>query len=228
MTGPQEGPTMTETPSLERRTATIDRYAPLSGVLFAGLTLGGNTLIGPFPESSTPATALPAYYATHADHVLAGGYLALVGSICFAVFGVAVWSRLRARSAPPLVLGAVLVGVAVQTVVALQNAAVCVLLADLGRDPHVDPAALQAWQINASEFGPTAGLGLVLLAIAAAGLLFRLVPGWVAGIALVLGILQFTPVAFLASLLVTALAAVAGVVLTVRPRRQARPQLQTA
>jgi hypothetical protein len=208
---------MTHISSLERRTATIDRYAPLTGVLFAGLTLGGNLLIGPFPEGSTPASALQAYYRTHADHVRTGGYLALVGSICFALFGVAIWSRLRARSAPPVVLGAVLVGVVVQTVVALQNAAACVLLTELGRDAHVEPAALQAWQINASEFGPTAGLGLVLLAIAAAGLLFRLVPGWAATIALVLGIAQFTPVAFLASLIVTALAAVAGIVLTVRP-----------
>jgi hypothetical protein len=212
---------MTQTPSLERRTATIDRYAPLTGVLFAALTLGGNLLIGPFPEGSTPASALRAYYATHADHVRTGGYLALVGSVCFALFGVAVWSRLRARSAPPVVLGAVLVGVAVQTVVAVQNAAACVLLAELGRDPHVEPAALQSWQINASEFGPTAGFGLVLLAIAAAGLLFRLVPGWVAGIALVLGIAEFTPVAFLASLLLTALAAVAGIVLAARPGQPA-------
>jgi hypothetical protein len=210
---------MTHPPSLERRTATIDRYAPLTGVLFAGLTLGGNVLIGPFPEGSTPASALRAYYATHAEHVLIGGYLALVGSVCLALFGVAIWSRLRARSAPPVLLGAVLVGVAVQTVSALQNAAACVLLADLGRDPHVDPAALQAWQINASEFGPTAGFGLVLLAIAATGLLVKLVPGWVTGIALILGVAQFTPVAFLASLLVTALAAVAGIVLAVRPGR---------
>jgi hypothetical protein len=210
---------MTQPPSLERRTTSLDRYAPLTGVLFAGLTLGGNAFIGPFPEGSTPAPALRAYYATHADHVLIGGYLALVGSICFAVFGVAIWSRLRARSAPPLLLGAVLVGVAVQTVVALQNAAACVLLADLGQDPHVDPAALQAWQINASEFGPTAGLGLVLLAIAAAGVLFGLVPGWVTGLALVLGVAQFTPVGFLASLVVTALAGVAGIVLAVRPGR---------
>ncbi|HLM07688.1 MAG TPA: hypothetical protein VK402_21135 [Blastococcus sp.] len=208
---------MTLPTSLDRRGAALDRFAPLSGVLFAGLTLGGNLLIGPFPEGSTPAGDLPAYYDTHAGHVTAGGYLALVGAILGAVFGVSVWSRLRDRSAPPIVLGAVLVGVAVQTVVALQNAATCVLLAELGRDPHVDPGALQAWQIGASQFGPTGGFGLVLLAIAAAGIAFRLVPGWLAWAALLLGIAQFTPVGFLASLLVTALAAVAGIVLAVRP-----------
>src|SRR5689334_16256706 len=108
-------------------TSALDRFAPLSGVLFAGLTLGGNLLIGPFPEGSTPAGELRAYYATHAGHVAAGGYLALVGSAFFAVFGVVVWARLRARSAPPLVLGTVLVGVAVETVVALENAAACIL-----------------------------------------------------------------------------------------------------
>jgi hypothetical protein len=208
---------MTLTSPDDRRAATVARFAPLTGVLFAGLTLGGNLLIGPFPEGSTPAADLPAYYATHAAHVSAGGYLALVGALFFAVFGVAVWSRMRSAGAPPLVLGTLLVGVAVQTVVALQNAAACVLLADIGRDAHVSPAALQAWQINASEFGPTGGLGLVLLAIAAAGIVFRVVPRWLAWTALILGIAQFTQVGFLASLLVTVLAAVAGIVLAVRP-----------
>lgn len=208
---------MTLSSSLDRRAASLDRFAPLSGVLFAGLTIGGNLLIGPFPEGSTPAGDLPAYYGTHAGHVLTGGYLALVGALFGAVFGVVVWSRLRARSAPPVILGAVLVGVAVQTVVALQNAATCVLLAEIGRDPHVDPGALQAWQIGASQFGPTGGMGLVLVAIAVAGIGFRIVPRWLAWVALLLGIAQFTPVGFLASLLVTVLAAVAGIVLAVRP-----------
>jgi hypothetical protein len=214
---------MTMTSPLDRRAEVLERFAPVAGVLFAGLTLGGNTLIGPFPEGSTPAEDLPAYYATHAGHVEAGGYLALVGTLFFALFGIAVWTRLRARSAPPMVLGAVLVGVAVQTVIALDNAANCILLAELGRDPHVSPAALQAWQIGASQFGPTGGIGLFLLGIAAAGIVFRLVPGWLAWAALVLGIAQFTPVGFLASLLFTACAAVVGIVMAAGTgRRSAR------
>ena len=36
-------------------TTTLQRIAPLAGVLFAGLSIAGDFTIGPFPDGSTPA-----------------------------------------------------------------------------------------------------------------------------------------------------------------------------
>jgi hypothetical protein len=196
------------------------RLLPLAGVLAGGLTMAGNLIIGPFPEASTPAERLPGYYATHAGHVAIGAALLGWGALFLAVFGIALAARFRSAAAPPALVWTAVVGTAVGTTFFLMTAAQCQLLAEAGIHPHLDPAALQAWQISASMFGSSGGIVLLLAAVAVAGIRYRAVPAWLGWTGLLLGVAQLYPterIAFLASLVFLLWAAVAGIALAVRP-----------
>jgi hypothetical protein len=210
---------MTIDPSPEPRGELLTRFAPTAGVLFAGLTVAGDLTIGEFPDGSTPAGDLPGYYAAHGSAVSLGGTILSVAAICFAVFGVAVWARLRAARVPALVAGVVLLGAAVETMAELNSAAVYDLLGSLGVDPHVTADALQAWHISGAEFGVGGGTTLFLLGLAVAGLAYRAVPRWLAGIGVLIAVGQFAPSpwGFYASLAFVLWAAVAGIALAARP-----------
>ena len=49
------------------------RLTPLAGVLFAVLTIAAYLTMDQFPDGSTPAGDLPAYYAAHGGPVALGG-----------------------------------------------------------------------------------------------------------------------------------------------------------
>jgi hypothetical protein len=213
-------------------TTALRRFAPLAGVLFAGLTIAGDLTIGPFPDGSTPVGDLPAYYRAHGAHVSIGGTLMALGGVCFAIFAAAVWARLRSARVPALVAGVVLLGAAVDTMADLNSGAVYNLLGDLGRDPAVTGPALQAWHIQGAEFGVSGGAVLFLLGIAVAGIGYRAVPRWLAwiGVVLAVGLLAPSPFGFFASMLLLLWVAAAGIALAVRPeptvvRPREEPQL---
>src|SRR4051812_30179029 len=60
--------------------------------------------------------------------------------------------------------------------------------------PHLSPAALQAWQISLSEWRSSAGIVLLLFAVAVAGIGYRAVPRWLAWTGLLLAVVQLFPV----------------------------------
>src|SRR5919205_3571391 len=103
------------TTSTRGRGAALARIAPLSGLVFAALTIAGDTIIGPFPEADTPAEQLPGYYATHAGHVAAGAALWFWATLFFAVFGVVLAFRFQRRAVPAPVIWTLLIGTAVET-----------------------------------------------------------------------------------------------------------------
>jgi hypothetical protein len=204
--------------SVDRRSTVLFRVAPLAGVLFGGLTFAGDLIIGPFPDGSTPAADLPAYYAAHGSQVTLGGTVLGWAAVCLAVFGVAVWARVRAGGVPPVVAGLVLLGAAVDTMASLFSAAVYSLLGGIGVDPHVSSSALQALHVLGAELGVGGGATILLLGIALAGFGYRAIPLWLAGTGVVLGIGQFAPHpwGFFAALAYLAWAAAAGIALAVR------------
>jgi hypothetical protein len=182
--------------SVDNPGTALRRIAPLAGVLFAGLSIAGNLTIGPFPDGSTPAGDLPAYYAAHGQQVSLGGTLLGLAGLCLAIFALAMWARLRDVRVPAVVSGLVLLGGAVDVTANLQSSAVYDLLGDLGRDHDVTLPALQAWHIGGAEFGFGGGATLFLLGVAAAGIAYRAVPRWLAWSGLVLGIGMFAPAPF--------------------------------
>lgn len=208
--------------AIDRRTDILRRTAPLVGVLFAGFSIGGDFVIGAFPEGATSPSRLQAYYATHAAQVSLGGALLVAAAVCFAVFAAALVDRLHPRT-PGVLIALVVIGAAVESTQQFTGAATYRLVADLGGDHGVVPAALQAWHIAGSDYFTGGGLAVLLLGVGAAGLAYRAVPRWLAALGLLITVGLCTPVAFEASLVFLIWVAVAGIVLAVRPERRSMP-----
>jgi hypothetical protein len=175
--------------------ARLGRFVPLAGVGTAVLTIAGYLVIDRNPDSGASTSTLTAYYSAHHAHVFAAGILLTYASILFALFGVAVWSRIRSTALHPIVAGAALVATAIATVADLANASAWYLLGDIGYKHTISPGALQTLHISvsASDLTAGAGVGILLVAFALAGILARAFPRWLAWSALVLGILQLAP-----------------------------------
>jgi hypothetical protein len=195
----------------------LARLVPLAGVVFAVLTLAGYFAIGPFPDSDASISKLTSFYAANHGRVAAGGLLLGLAAIFLALFGTAVWARIRATDLHPVVAGAALVGTAMAAVSALDGAGAYSILGDIGHQQGLSPVALQAWHVGGTVGGIDGGSVILLLAAATAGIAGRAFPRWLAWPALALAILYVTPFGFFASLVVLLWAAVTGVVMVLRP-----------
>jgi hypothetical protein len=171
----------------------------------------GDLVIGKFPDSGTTLSSLSSYYADHHARVAAGGMVLAWAALLLAVFGCALWGRLREADAHPALAVAVLVATAAAVAGDAQGGSVYWTLGHISTESGVSPAALQAWHVAGSEGGLGAGVALLLLAVGVAGVLGRGVPRWLAWPAIALGLLQMTPVGFFASLLFLLWAAATGV-----------------
>ena len=195
------------------------RLLPLSGVAFAVLSMAGNLTIDKFPEPDTSISKLSTYYADHHAQLGRGGTLLGYSVVFIALFGVTLWSRAQLLRAPAVIRGALLVGTAMVAGTMITEAEAFQTLGQIGGKSTVTPPALQAWHINASAGGFGADFVVLLLAVAAAGILVRAFPRWLAWVALALAILMFTPLGFFAYLLFHLWAIAAGMTLTLRPVR---------
>lgn len=193
------------------------RLLPLSGVVFAVLSMAGNLTIDKFPEPGTPMSKLSTYYADHHAQLGRGGMLLGYSVVFAALFGVALWSRARKLQAPAVIIGALLVGTAMVGATMITGANAFLALGQVGGKSAVTPQALQALHINASVGGFGADSVVLMLAVAAGGILARVFPRWLAWTALALAVLTFTPLAFFGYLLFHLWAVVAGIALCLRP-----------
>jgi hypothetical protein len=200
-----------------RTTAVLRRITPIAGVLYGGLSIGGDLVIGPFPEGTTSGAALRDFYAGHGPQVALGGTLLIWSAVCFAIFGAALWSRASERAVPSVAAALVLLGVALDTVAQLDDAGIFRFLGEHGADGRIAPAAVQAWQLAVTEIGTSGGLVLLVAGIAVAAFGYRALPRWIAATGLLVVAAEFTPLFFAASLAFLLWAAAAGVALAVRP-----------
>ncbi len=205
--------------------ATIGRLAALGGVGFLIASVAGDLVIGAFPGPATPAPQLVSYYAAHHAQVQAGGILLALAGVFFVLFGAAVWARIRQAEANPLLAALAAIATTLVALTTLASASTYGVLGDIGGQPGITPAALQAWHIMGSEGSLADGAStfLFLLTAAVAGLAARAVSRWLAWTAILLAVLQLLPdqVGFLASLVVYVWAAAAGISLLIA--RQALP-----
>jgi hypothetical protein len=209
-----------------RTTARLGRLVLLAGAGSAVLTLVADSVIGPNPDSGASTSTLTAYYAEHHAHVFAAGILFTYSSILFALFGVAVWARIRLTALHPIVAGAALVATAIATAGGLANASAWYQLGNLGTEHTVSPGALQTLHIfvSAGDLPSGAGIGILLLAFALAGRAGAF-PRWLAWFALVLGIVQLAPtpglIGFFAGLVVLVWMLATSIVMFLRPAEAA-------
>lgn len=195
----------------------LERLLPLAGIGFALLVAAGYLSIGPFPDEGNSAGDLTTYYASHHTQVGLGGVLLGYGAVLVALFGAALWMRIRRAGAPAAVSAAALVGTAVLTVDVVRAANVYRTLGDIGGRTSTEAGALQAWHIAGAAPTVAVGASVLLLAVAAAGLGVRAVPRWLAWSGLVIAVLLLTPLGFQAWLLFLLWSLVASIVLALRP-----------
>jgi hypothetical protein len=201
----------------------LGRIVPLAGAGSAVLTVAAYLVIGPNPDSDASTATIRAYYAAHHAHVFVAGNLLAYAAVLFAVFGVAVWARMRQAPMHPVVAGTALAATAVATVSDLTSAGGWYVLGDLGGKQTISSGALQALHVSvaAASLPAAAGVGLLLIAFAAAGIGAHAFPRWLAWTALVIGVLQLVPtpgaIGFLSGLAVLPWMLVAGIVMSVRP-----------
>jgi hypothetical protein len=204
------------TPSTEQ-VSPLERLLPLTGAAFALLVAAGYLSIGPFPDETTSTSSLTSYYAAHHRQVGLGGVLIGYAAVLAALFGVALWARMRRGGTPGIVGVAALVGTAVLTVDLARAADVYSTLGRIGGRSSTATDALQAWHIAGAAPTVAAGAVVLLLALAAAGIGTRAVPRALAWSALVLALLLMTPLGFQAWLLFLVWSLATSVVLTLRP-----------
>lgn len=195
----------------------LARLIPLAGVVFGVLTFAGYLTIDAFPGTDASISELTSFYAANHGRVAAGGQLLGLAAIFLALFGTAVWAKIHSTDLHPIVAGTALVGTAMAAVSWLEGAGAYSILGEIGHQPWLLPAALQAAHVGGTVGGIDGGTVILLLAVATAGIAGRAFPRWLALPALGLAILYLTPFGWYASLLVLPWATVTGIVMAVRP-----------
>ena len=203
--------------AVEPRARTV-RWLALAGAAYAVLQAAGDLTIGPFPEGTTSPAALVRYYADNHARVAMGGHLLELSAIFLALFGIAVFARLRTSGGGGLLAVTALAGSAMAALAEGAGGATYSLLGGIGANRALDPVALQAMHANAAEFGTGTGMIVLLLAVFVASSTTHAVPQWLGWPAVVIAVaaLPVFPVGFLASMVFLLWCLVAGVTLAVR------------
>lgn len=205
-------PEVTPTTPRDPSTQALLRWLPLAGAAFAVLSIAGDLVVDKFPDENMPLARLTSYYAVHHAQVGTGGQLMEVSALFVALFGVAL--ALRVRGASPLAAAVIGIGAATTCLADAYEGATFQFLGENATDANLSPQALQAWHVSAAAFGTSVPLLLLVLGMALAG---RALPVWLVWSAVVLAVAQFTPVGFLAGMLMLLWFLVAGITLALKP-----------
>lgn len=196
----------------------VPRWAPLSGLAFLVLALGGNALQGSTPALHGDAEAVVDFYEEKATAIAVGMMLSLISVFFLAWFLAALRHRLAAAEGPggfttPLVGGAgMATGVLLAAGFALNSAG-----ALRAREAGISPdAAVVFYDGGLALVGMAASLTASVLLAATALIVVRRggLPRWFGWLSAVLALLGLvTPIAFVLALLFPVWVGLAGVLL---------------
>jgi hypothetical protein len=179
------------------------RLAPLSGIAFVVLIIAGFAVVsGSTPELKDSATKVVDYYTTHKNRELAAAVVVSVAVLFLGIFVSCLYTRLRETDATGIWPTVALVGGIAAVAGFFGIIGVHVALID-GADKHIDPSAMVAINAIDNDNFPAFALpiGLMLLGSGGAILGGGGFPKWLGWVALVAGIISFTPVGFFGALL---------------------------
>ena len=175
------------------------RFAALSGVVAVVLVVISFAALGQdTPGIKSSPEKVAAFYDAHSGREQGASYLAAIAIFFLVVYGASLWARLRASTSAVVwpnvafagcILGALGLGV---------GATIHLALADGADHPAVVLQALQALNVldNDSYLPFASPFGVMLLGAAGAWVGAAGAARWFGWIALVLGILVFTPLGF--------------------------------
>jgi hypothetical protein len=179
------------------------RLAPLSGIAFVVLIIAGFFFIsGSTPELKDSATKVVDYYSTHKSREQWAGVAVGASVVFLAIFVACLYSRLKDVDSGNLWPTLALLGGTAMVAGFFGIIGIHIALID-GADKHIDPSAMVALNAidNDNYFAFGLPFGLMLLGAGGATLKANAFPRWLGWVAVVLGLLSFTPVGFLGAAL---------------------------
>jgi hypothetical protein len=173
----------------------------LAGLAFFALTLIGFAVGGETPGIGDSPQEVVNFYRDHHDAQMWATFLVAFGTPFLGIFVAHLWAMLRAAGAPWAWTTLVAIGGSVAIAGFLLLAGVHLSITEAA-DKNYSPQSLRALHaLDNDLFFPAAG-GVALMMIGAGVSLMRsaLLPRWLGIVALVIGILGFTPAGFFAFL----------------------------
>lgn len=194
--------------------------APLTGVAFIVVVFIGFAVAGEPPDADEPVQEIVAHYVDDQDSIRIGAFLATLAGGLLIFFGAYLRKVLRAAEGEGGMLSAVvLVGATAMAIGAAIDGTISFAIVEAADD--VDPAAVQALQaLWDNDFMPVLlGAAVFLLASGLSIVRHGALPKWLGWVAIVLGVVAFTPVGFVSFPLGGLWILVVSVMLAVRARR---------
>ena len=195
-------------------------WAPLTGVAFVVVLIVGAIIGGEPPDADSPVRDIIDHYTDNKTSIEVASFVGAAAAVLLVFFGGYLRSVLSAAEGPGGMLSALtLVGTAVVAVGLAIDITIGIALAQAADD--IEPAAVQALQaLWDNDFVPLA-LGALLFLISTGLSIVRhgALPKWLGWVALVLAVIGFTPIGFVAFLGAGLWIAVVSVMLALRARR---------
>jgi hypothetical protein len=191
------------------------RYAPLSGLLFVALLVASIVVTGfDSVDSNDSVAKVVAFWAKNDSEQIAGAILGALAAAPFLWFLGSLRSTFRqAEGGTGRLASIAFAGGIVLIGFALADSAIQFAVAESVGD--VPPVVTQTLSVlyNDFFFGFPVGIGIFLLASSLVILRTRVLPAWLGWVALLLGIISFTPIGFFSFLAVLAWVAVVSIML---------------
>jgi hypothetical protein len=183
------------------QSSTLERLAPLTGVVFVVLFVAAAILIGEGVDPEDGVEEVLDYYDDNEGAIFAGSALGGLAGVFLIFFGGVVRRVLRDAEGPGHSLSAVAFGGALALAVAIGiGASLSIALAESFDD--IDPVAVEALNALGWNYYVPFALGMATFMLASGISIVRhgALPGWFGWIAVAIGILSVTPVGFFAFL----------------------------
>lgn len=197
-----------------------DWWVPLLGVLFVIVTIVSFAVGGEPPGADEGAREVQKHYVDNDSAVMIGAALASVAAGLFVFFAAYLRSVLRRVEGEGGMLSAlVLIGASIFATGIAIDATISFALAE--QADEISPDAIQALQaLWDNDFMPLAlGLAVFLLSTGLSVIIHGGLPKWLGWIAILLGIVAFTPIGFFAFPVAGLWVLAVSVMLTMRNRR---------
>jgi hypothetical protein len=172
------------------------RLAPLTGVIFAGLTVASVVISQNSPDTKSGGRRVIAFYEAHQSSQRTSDILLALAIVFLLFFAGSLRGHLRRTPAVETLSAVVLAAAALMAAGLTLFAGLDFALADV--PSHLDPAAAQALNVlNSDLFFPTAAGGCAFgIASGLAILRGARLPKWLGWVAILMGIITITPAAF--------------------------------